>query len=576
MDLLGDAGDANGQGYRVLARAYRPTKLSELIGQDILVRALTNAFASGRIAHAFLLCGIRGVGKTTTARIIARALNCTGADDQGAPTPEPCGICSSCRSIASDSTLDVVEMDAATHTGINDIREIVESIGYAPAASRYKIYIIDEVHMLSINAFNGLLKTLEEPPPHVKFIFATTEARKVPITVVSRCQRFDLRRVDIPVLQDHLSSICQKESVEAASDALAMISRAAEGSVRDSLSLLDQAIALSEGNVSAKLVSSMLGYGRKDDMLALLGMLLEGQTAQAVSRVRDLYKGGAEPVAIVHDLLELSHELTALKIGTEGAGGIAIGDLAEQARALASAHDLERFSRFWQMLLKGLDEVRMAPQPLAAMEMLTLRLACASQLPPPGDLAKMLKGVLEQGHAPFSNTGVQGHSSSSSTQLPSTQLPSTPRSSLRTASSQSLAIKAPQAQIADSPQSTALPENFVAMIAKLREAGQPMIAATLEQGTHLISYQAPNLTLRLEPTLPTDFTGKLGHALAQATGQRWVIALEREGGEDTLFETRRVEKERLIKELASAPEIKHVLDAIPGASIIDVRSRSNS
>lgn len=581
MDLLGDAGDANGRGYRVLARAYRPAKLSELIGQEILVRALTNAFASGRIAHAFLLSGIRGVGKTTTARIIARALNCTGEDDQGGPTPEPCGVCSSCRSMASDSALDVIEMDAATHTGINDIREIVESIGYAPAASRYKVYIIDEVHMLSMNAFNGLLKTLEEPPPHVKFIFATTEARKVPITVLSRCQRFDLRRVEVPVLHDHLGQICVKEKVEADPPALTLIAKAAEGSVRDSLSLLDQAIALSgdaAGNqIEAVAVARMLGFGNQDDMLALLGMLLEGQTGLSVERVRELYASGAEPVSMVQDLLELTHELTTIQADVAANSALLMGDQATRTRELTQAHGLERFSRFWQMLLKGLDEVRNAPQPLSAMEMLCLRLACASALPPPGDLLRLLRqtehGQDGPGHespGPSSQAKPsQGPGPVSMTSAMATARPALRQPVAEPMAAIDLAGDANQ-QIEPEP----LPATFDAMIAVLRRGGQPLIAATLEQSCRLINFQPLRLTLCLEPNLAADFSGKLAQALKEATGQRWVIALEREGGAATLMDQRRAEKERLIVELAQAPEVRHVLDTIPGAKIVDVRPRS--
>ena len=559
MDLEGDHPKSDGQGYRVLARAYRPAKLSELIGQDILVRALSNAFASGRIAHAFLLSGIRGVGKTTTARIIARALNCSGADGQGGPTTEPCGVCSSCMGIASDSALDVIEMDAATHTGINDIREIVESIGYAPAASRYKVYIIDEVHMLSINAFNGLLKTLEEPPPHAKFIFATTESRKVPITVLSRCQRFELRRVEVPVLQKHLQNICTAERIDADEQALALIATAAEGSVRDSLSLLDQATALSNGKIEGGAVAAMLGYGRKDDILALLAMLLQGDTGPAVDRVRELYGAGTEPAAVVQDLLELTHELSTIKASVPRHSSVLMGVQASKARELASAHGLERFSRLWQMLLKGLDEVRQAPQPLAAMEMLSLRCACASQLPPPGELLAILRN---------------GDGDSKSATTPALRsVPTHERSPSSNARALGLTQGIPQQTVNAQPAPAALPGNFEAMIALLHSKKHYVVAASLEQNAHLISYQPLRLTLRLAPNVATDFSGKLNHALMDATGERWVIILESDGGDDTLVEQRRFEKVRLMDEFAELPAIKNVLTSIPGAKIVDVRHR---
>ncbi|MFZ1428982.1 MAG: DNA polymerase III subunit gamma/tau, partial [Geminicoccaceae bacterium] len=380
------------EAYRVLARAYRPTRLSALIGQEALVRTLKNAFASGRVAHAFLLSGIRGVGKTTTARIIARGLNCTGPDGQGGPTPEPCGACSSCIAIDQDRSLDVIEMDAASQTGKDDVLELLEGIQFVPAASRYKVYILDEVHMLSAKAWNALLKTVEEPPPHAKFIFATTEIRKVPITVLSRCQRFELRRVDTETLAQHLAGICTTENVQATPDALGLIARAAEGSVRDSLSLLDQAIATSEGPVEADLVQSMLGLGDRLQLLELFDAVMRGDAIGALERFTALYELGADPAAVTQDLLEISHWLSRLKVTPEAASSLGIAaQAADRARTLAKALSLPVLARAWQMLLKGIDEVRTAPDAAAAAEMLLLRLACVSDLPSPGELARLLR-----------------------------------------------------------------------------------------------------------------------------------------------------------------------------------------
>ena len=322
---LPDAGppstEKSSGGYRVLARTYRPQKFSELIGQEALVRTLSNAMRTGRIAHAFLLTGIRGVGKTTTARIIARALNCIGTDGQGEPTPEPCGVCEHCVAIADGRHIDILEMDAATHTGIDDIRELVDSVRYAPTSARYKVYIVDEVHMLSEKAFNGLLKTLEEPPPQTLFIFATTEVRKVPITVLSRCQRFDLRRIESDVLARYFQTISEREGFKIEASALALIARAAEGSARDGLSLLDQAIALSGGEVAIEQVQDMLGLADRKRVLDLFEQMMRGQVAEALGSLGDLYERGAEPEAVVQDLLEISHWLTRLKVATDKVGG---------------------------------------------------------------------------------------------------------------------------------------------------------------------------------------------------------------------------------------------------------------
>ena len=352
--------------YRVLARKYRPSNFAEMIGQDALVRTLTNAIATGRIAQAFILTGVRGVGKTTTARIIARALNCTGADGTGGPTISPCGVCDNCKAIAEDRHPDVFEMDAASRTGIGDIREIIEAVRYAPSMARYKIYIIDEVHMLSTAAFNGLLKTLEEPPPHVKFVFATTEIRKVPVTVLSRCQRFDLKRVEIAVLNAHFKRIAEAESAQIDEDALTLISRAAEGSVRDGLSLLDQAIAHGAGQVNAELVRDMLGLADRGQVFALLDQLLHGQLPEALDNLQAQYRVGADPAVVLQDLLELTHWLTRVKVIGGTPDDVTLPEAQRnRGRDLAAKLGMPVLARSWQMLLKGLQEVRAAPVPLA-------------------------------------------------------------------------------------------------------------------------------------------------------------------------------------------------------------------
>lgn len=378
--------------YRVLARKYRPRTFAELIGQDALVRTLTNAIETGRLAHAFLLTGVRGVGKTSTARIIARALNCTGPDGTGGPTPAPCGVCENCRMIVEDRHVDVLEMDAASRTGVNDIREIIEGVRYRPVGARFKIYIIDEVHMLSTSAFNALLKTLEEPPAHVKFIFATTELRKVPVTVLSRCQRFDLKRVEPEVLSAHFSRIAGIEGAEIDDAAMALIARAADGSVRDGLSLLDQAIAHGAGRVTEHQVRDMLGLANRAIVVDLLDRTLSGDVAAALAIMDDQARAGADPAVIVEDMLALVHLMTRVKLaGAEGKGPVLTAAERDAAHRIAQRLGMAHLGRAWQMLLKGLGEVRLAPVPQAAAEMVVIRLAHAADLPDPAELARMLK-----------------------------------------------------------------------------------------------------------------------------------------------------------------------------------------
>nr|MDP8994581.1 DNA polymerase III subunit gamma/tau [Pseudomonadota bacterium] len=367
---------ARAQPYRVLARKYRPQSFAALIGQDAMVQTLANAIRRDRLAHAFLLNGVRGVGKTSTARLIAKALNCVGPDGTGGPTIEPCGVCEPCRAIAEGRHIDVIEMDAASHTGVDDVREIIEAVRYAAVSARYKVYIVDEVHMLSKNAFNALLKTLEEPPPHVKFLFATTEVSKVPVTVLSRCQRFDLRRIPAEKLAAHFAEVADKEGIDVEAEALALIARAAEGSARDGLSMLDQAIAHGAGGVTAEQVRAMLGLSDRGAIRALLGLLLAGDAAGGLAAVRDQYELGVEPSALMRGLLEAVHGITRAKVG--GAPDPAQSQEEREAYAdWASRLSYAVVHRLWQLLLKGLAEVQNAPLPLEAAEMALLRVVHA-------------------------------------------------------------------------------------------------------------------------------------------------------------------------------------------------------
>lgn len=388
----GPAGsDAAPGEYRVLARKYRPQTFDDLMGQDALVRTLSNAFEQNRVHHAFVLTGVRGVGKTTTARIIAKGLNCLGADGQGGPTMRPCGVCDNCRAIAEDRHVDVLEMDAASHTGVDDIRELIENVRYRPVAGRYKVYIVDEVHMLSKNAFNALLKTLEEPPEHAKFIFATTEIRKVPITVLSRCQRFDLRRIDVALLVDLFERVCRSEGVEAEDEALRLIARAADGSARDGLSILDQAIALASGPVTVEGVRDMLGLVDRVRIYDLFEAVMGGRIGEGLSVLADLYDGGADPVVVIQDLMELTHGITRMKAAPQAAGANDLGEAErDRGRALAETLAVPALTRSWQMLAKGLGEVQTAPVPISAAEMVLIRIAHSADMPDPADLVRML------------------------------------------------------------------------------------------------------------------------------------------------------------------------------------------
>ncbi|HTW33336.1 MAG TPA: DNA polymerase III subunit gamma/tau [Rhizomicrobium sp.] len=550
-----------GEAYRVLARKYRPQDFTGLIGQDALVKTLKNAFATGRIAHAFMLTGVRGVGKTTTARIIARALNCIGPDGKTtAPTIHPCGVCEPCVAIAESRHVDVQEMDAASRTGIDDVREIIEGARYAPASARYKVYIIDEVHMLSKQAFNGLLKTLEEPPPHVKFVFATTEIRKVPVTVLSRCQRFDLRRIETDELVRHLEAIAKNEGVNIEPAALASIARAAEGSVRDALSLLDQAIAHDEGGaITAESVREMLGLVDRSRVLDLFEKVLGGRIAEALNDLAALYDRGADPLAVMQDLLEITHFLTRVKVAPS-AEGFFDGGSGEAARAaeMASKLSVPSLTRAWQILLKGLFEVRDATRPIAAAEMALIRLAYAADLPPTD---KLVRDLLE-------SDGGDSRPRVSSASAPS---PSAPRAGLSSGSTVTArATPAPQAMIENAPTLRTL-QDVVALAAA---RGASILKVSLEEHVHLVRLEQGQIEFRPSPRAPQTLAGDLAQKLKDWTGTRWVVTLAREGGAPTLAEQRREERAAKIEAVAQEPLVRAVLDRFPGAEIVGVHDRA--
>ncbi|HIF10850.1 MAG TPA: DNA polymerase III subunit gamma/tau [Sneathiellales bacterium] len=545
------------QDYRVLARKYRPSTFGELVGQEALVRTLTNAIEGGRLAHAFILTGTRGIGKTTTARLIARALNCMGADG---PTISPCGTCDNCVSIAQSRHVDVLEMDAASRTGVDDVREIIDGVRYAPVAARYKVYIIDEVHMLSRNAFNALLKTLEEPPDHVIFVFATTEIRKVPVTVLSRCQRFDLRRVEGDVLSNHLSEIALKEGAEVEPGAIALIVRASEGSVRDGLSLLDQAIAHSGGKASETDVRDMLGLADRSRVIDLFDALMKGEIQAALDLLRDQYDQGADPVVVLQDLLELSHNVTRLKVVPDGGGDLALSDVEQQRlSAMAQKLSMPVLGRTWQMLLKGITESRMAPSPVAAAEMILVRIAYSSDLPNPADLVREISArppnpAVPQGTSPALPTPPPAGPSAQMTETK----PVPPTDPLATL---------PDANLPED----LMPGDLMAVAEMFAARKEGLLYAAIMNNVRQVSFQAGRIEVSVEGRIPKDFAPNVTRHLREWTGRPWEIHLVPGGTEPTLAE-RAATSEQLAREQAGRdPLVQKALEIFPGAKITDVR-----
>ncbi|MGA1854914.1 DNA polymerase III subunit gamma/tau [Azospirillum sp. 11R-A] len=573
-EITAASAPATGQAYRVLARKYRPKTFDELIGQDALVRTLTNAIQSGRIAQAFMLTGVRGVGKTTTARIIARALNCTGPDGTGGPTVSPCGVCDNCRAIAEDRHVDVMEMDAASHTGVDDIREIIDGVRYSPVSARYKLYIIDEVHMLSKSAFNALLKTLEEPPSHVKFVFATTEIRKVPVTVLSRCQRFDLRRVDAQVLKEHFTRVTAMEGAGIEGDATSLIARAADGSVRDGLSLLDQAIALAAGTVTAQQVRDMLGLADRTRVIDLFEAAVSAKPAEAMDILADLHRVGADPVVILQDLLDLVHNLTRLKVVPDSANDPSLPE-AERTRgaSLSSKLGMPALTRAWQLLLKGLNEVQAAPVPQQALEMVIVRLSYAADLPTPGELIRQFQAQQANGGGGGAPMG-RGPGGGGGPVAVATQSTHAVARSMGSAQPQSAAVAqaAPApAAIPEGEELSPMPHDFRALVQLFSDRREGALYGYMMETVQLVRMEPGTLELKLRPAAPPTLPAKVGQFLTEWTGQRWIVALSEGPAQPTLAEQDKAEKHRAWAEAEANPVVRAVLDAFSGAKIIDIR-----
>ncbi|MEE7467628.1 DNA polymerase III subunit gamma/tau [Methylobacterium oryzae] len=557
--------------YRVLARKYRPTNFGDLIGQDAMVRTLANGFAANRIPQAWMLTGVRGVGKTTTARILARGLNYAraGQPDTG-PTVSMPELGLHCAAIMESRHMDVLEMDAASHTGIDDVRAIIDGIRYGPVSARYKVYIVDEVHMLSEKAFNAFLKTLEEPPPHAKFVFATTEIRKVPVTILSRCQRFDLRRVEAPILHAHLAKVCAAEGVPVEDEALGAIVRAAEGSVRDALSLLDQAIAHGAGTITAQGVRDMLGLADRARILDLFEAVMRGSVPAAFAELRAQYDSGADPSVVLSDLAAFTHLVTRLKVVPEAAADPTLSE-TERVRGAAFADKLSirALSRAWQILLKAIPEVQAAPRPLAAAEMAIVRLAYAADLPTPDEALRLLRA--DAAAAPADETpavSARAAAEPAPVGAPMT-VPMTAPVAVNAPASAPISAPAPRpAPVAPPTPRLGRFEDLIALADANRDI---LLRTALERDVHLVRFEEGRIEFRLAPGGRPSLANDIAAAIDRWTGRRWSVALSKEEGAPTLDAAARAATETRRENAAADPFVREVLTRFPGAEIVDVR-----
>ena len=531
--------------YRVLARKYRPQSFSDLLGQEVLVRTLNNAFSQGRLAHAFVLTGVRGVGKTTTARIIAKGINCIGSDGNGGSTINPCGVCENCTAIMEDRHVDVMEMDAASRTGVDDIREILDGVRYKPVVARNKVYIIDEVHMLSRNAFNALLKTLEEPPENVKFIFATTEIRKVPVTVLSRCQRFDLKRLKMEDLTNLFSTVCQKENVTIEKDALTALGRAADGSARDGLSLLDQSMALSSGNITAAVVQGMLGNSDRGNILELFEETMSGNLQGALNRLERMHQNGIDPLLIVQDLLEVVHLVTKFKVHPLHIED-SISDFEKQKSVeLAKQIPMVQLGRAWQMLLKGIAEVQSSSSPFSALEMLTIRVVY----------------LAEKREDTSTRMSTEEDQKKKAELIGEEEKPSS-------AAARSQRV---ERTIENDGEIENLPTTFVQIVDIFEKKREAIIHANLIEKVKPVKVEAGLMEIEATDDLDKDLTGPIGKLLTEWTGIPWQISLVHSPGEKTLREKMADEESEAKEKAKNDPIVSSVLSSFPGTKVQSVR-----
>ena len=567
----------NAKGYQVLARKYRPETFTDLVGQDAMVRTLRNAFEANRIAQAFIMTGIRGTGKTTTARIIAKGMNCIGIDGTDGPTTDPCGQCENCVAIMEGRHVDVIEMDAASRTGVDDIREIIDSVHYRAASARYKIYIIDEVHMLSTNAFNALLKTLEEPPSHVKFIFATTEIRKVPVTVLSRCQRFDLRRIEPEVMIALLKKIAAAEEAFITDEALALITRAAEGSARDAQSLLDQAISHGAGETTVDQVRAMLGLADRGRVMDLFDMIMSGDASSALGELGAQYSDGADPLAVLRDLAEITHWVSVLKITPNRADDPTISpDDRIRGQRFAENLPMRVLTRTWQMLLKALEELTDAPNAMMAAEMAIIRLTHVADLPTPDDLIRKLQDTpTPTGSAPA--TAVAGHNSSNNGSK------NAPRAEVN----KNMVLKHPKSlggntSLNASGTNTVLAlssaqalqkfPTFEHVLMLIQDQREIKLLMDVENYVQLAKYSPGRIEFEPTPEAPSDLAQRLGSRLQSLTGVRWAVSLVSEGGASTVSEKKVAQDKNLKNEAKAHPLVQAIFDAFPRAKISKVKT----
>ena len=567
---LGGPPDAT-KPYRVLARKYRPSSFDDLIGQEAMVRTVSNAFETGRIPQAWILTGVRGVGKTTTARILARALNYEKPDGSvKGPTIHMPDLGVHCQAIMESRHMDVLEMDAASHTGVDDVRQINDSVRYAPASARYKVYIIDEVHMLSTAAFNAFLKTLEEPPEHAKFVFATTEIRKVPVTVLSRCQRFDLRRVEADVLMAHLSNIATREGVEVEPEALGIIARAAEGSVRDSLSLFDQAIAHAAGVVRADAVRQMLGLADRTRVIDLFDSLARGDIASAFNEFRAQYDVGADPIVVLSDLAEFVNFVTRVKIVPATADNVAFGETERvRAREFASKLSMRVLSRMWQMLLKGITEVQTATRPAAAAEMVLVRIAYVADMPTPDEAIRMIEQNGGRSPVLSGSPAPRGAPASTVSSMPSSPMraPSAPRTGAEASARPQMATSVPEPQSAPALRIT----SFTQLVALAGEKRDLMTKSALEADMRLVRIEDGRLEVALERNAARTLVNDLSRKLEQWTGRRWTVIVSNEAGQPTLRSQNEQAKNEHARAAEADPRVQEVLARFPGAKVVEVR-----